>query len=380
MLNAVFKLFTAIAIAFGIVYYVTGGDLAQVQTAATKAYDQAMSRKRAQVAIKNAEPTTEPEIITLSVVVNDSTAQPLDSNLRLTGATEASRSVDARAETSGIVAIAPRKGQRVREGDLLCRLELGDRGARRDGAIARLNQAIREADAQKRLSERGFASQNAASGKLADADVLRAEIRQIDVDIKRLEIRAPFDGIVEDAPAEIGSLLQMGGVCVHLVDPDPLRISGYAPEFDIGSIRLGAPATAKLATGENVTGLVAFIAQTADPATRTFEVELEVANPNYALRDAVTAAIEIPLASARAHRLPQSALTLNSDGQIGVMVAEGGKARFRAVKILRDDKDGVWLTGIGERAQVIVVGQEYVSDGTTIKTETQNGSILGGQS
>ena len=165
-----------------------------------------------------------------------------------------------------------------------------------------------------------------------------------------------------------------------MVDPNPLKVSGFVPEFQIGKLRLGDPASASLITGESVRGTITYIAQTADTATRTFEIEIDVPNPDYRLRDAVTAQIEIPLDSRPAHRLPQSALTLNEAGDIGVMISVGGKAAFRAVEILRDDDNGVWLSGLGNEATVIVVGQEYVSEGSRLKETPQTGNILGSPS
>ena len=382
MLSQLLKLLVAGAIAFGIITYVTGGDYAQVKEAANKAINQTVEQKRerqaAVAAANNSEAESGPVVI--DVVTKDSTSSSLASSLKMTGATEASRRVDVRAETSGIVIAAPRKGQRVRAGDLLCRIDIGNRKARREASVARLQQALTEARAQQTLSDKGFAAANRSSASKVEAEVLRTEIMQIDIEIGQLRITAPFDGVVEGDTAEIGSLLQMGNTCATIVDPDPLRIAGFVPEFRIGELRMGARADAKLVTGESVQGRIVYIAQTADTATRTFEVEIEVPNPDYRLRDAVTAQIEIPLDSYQAHRLPQSALTLNANGDIGIMVDENGEARFREVEILRDDEEGVWITGIGDRAKVIVVGQEYVSDGSRLNATPQTGTILGSQS
>ncbi len=383
MLNGLFKLIVAALIAFGIVTYVTGGDYAQVKTAANEAMEQALARKNARAAAvetADAPETAEPETNVIDVVTKISRAQPLESTLTLTGSTEASRTVDVRAETSGIVLQAQRKGARVRKGDLLCQLDIGDRKARREAGIARLNQALVQARAQKTLSEKGFAASNTSSAAKTDAEVIRAEIMQIDLEIANLQIRAPFDGVVEGSTVEIGALLQMGNTCAQIMDPDPLRVVGFVPEFRIGALRLGNPATANLITGQKVQGGIVYIAQSADSATRTFKVEVEVPNSDYSLRDAVTADIEFPLDTKLAHKLPQSSMTLGDSGEIGVMVAEGGKAKFRKVEILRDDTNGVWVTGLDNQATVIVVGQEYVSDGSTIKATPQDGNILGTQS
>ena len=377
MLNGLLKLALAALIGLGIVGYVTGGDLSQVTEAVDKASAQAIERKRERVAAANTKPTEPAKDETVAVVVKRSQAQSMSATFTMTGSTEADRRIDVRVETSGMVALSPRKGTRVRQGDLLCQLQVGDRAARRESAVARFRQAQTDAQAQQKLSDRGFAAANRASDARTSAEVIRAEIKQLDVEIARLEIRAPFDGVIEDGPAETGSFLQPGGVCATLVDPDPLRAVGFAPEFKVGELRLGMPGSAKLATGQTFQGTVVYIAQTADPATRTFRIDLAGPNPNYALRDAVTAEISIPLGSQDAHKLPQSALTLNDDGKIGLMVAKDGVARFSPVDILREDAEAVWVGGLGALADVIVVGQEYVRDGIPVTTTLQQGSILG---
>ncbi len=378
MFNALLRLGLAALICFGIAAYVTEGDFSQVSRAFETASSEASARKRDRIAAKEAaaEQPAEKADSATRVVTKRSFAQPMQSEIVMTGATEASRRVEVRAETSGMVASTIPKGTRVNAGDVLCRMKVGDRAARREAAVARFKQARVDEQAQARLSERGFAAANNASQARTSADVIRAEIKQLDVEIRRLEITAPFGGVIEGETAEIGSILQVGGVCATLVDPDPLKVVGFAPEFRVGEIDLGSPGTATLATGQTVSGTVDFIAQTADPSTRTFQVELAVPNPSYALRDEVTAVMTLPVGTTLAHALPQSTLTLDEDGEIGVMIAVDGTARFRRVEVLRNDKDGVRLTGLGDEAEVIVIGQEYISDGTTIDTTPANETEL----
>jgi multidrug efflux system membrane fusion protein len=60
-------------------------------------------------------------------------------------------------------------------------------------------------------------------------------------------------------------------------------------------------------------------------------------------------------------------LTLNSAGELGVRVAINNKAKFIPIKIIRDAEEGIWVTGLPNSAEVIVVGQEYVTDNSNIK-------------
>jgi len=117
---------------------------------------------------------------------------------------------------------------------------------------------------------------------------------------------------------------------------------------------------------------VTFLSRAADPETRTFRVEIEVPNADLSLRDGQTAEIVIGAAGKNAHLLPQSALTLNDDGILGVrVVSQDSAALFVPVTLLRDTPSGVWLAGLPDQADVIIIGQEYVTDGVRVAASFQ---------
>ncbi|MEC9102868.1 MAG: efflux RND transporter periplasmic adaptor subunit, partial [Pseudomonadota bacterium] len=145
------------------------------------------------------------------------------------------------------------------------------------------------------------------------------------------------------------------------------------PETDVNRVHTGAMAGARLATGTELVGQVTFLSRAADPQTRTFRVEIEVPNADLAIRDGQTAEIAIAADGVQAHFVPQSALTLNDDGDLGVSIVDGDNmARFSPITILRDTKDGVWISGPPDEAQIIVIGQDYVVDGVPVKPRVQD--------
>ena len=85
------------------------------------------------------------------------------------------------------------------------------------------------------------------------------------------------------------------------LSPDPLVVVVAVSERNIAKLKNGMSARVKLITGEMVSGRIRYIATSADPKTRTFRVEIAVANPKWNLRDGVTADISIPLKAAPAH-------------------------------------------------------------------------------
>ncbi len=186
-------------------------------------------------------------------------------------------------------------------------------------------------------------------------------------EIARLTITSPFDGLLESDSAELGSLMQAGSLCATVIQLDPIKLVGFVPETEVGRVEVGTQAGAQLVSGREVAGLVTFLSRSADTTTRTFQVEISVPNPDLSIRDGQTATIAISAAGALAHKLPQSALTLNNDGQLGVRTVEDGNVvAFMPIKLLRDEVGGVWVAGLPEKTDVIVVGQEYVTAGVRV--------------
>lgn len=312
--------------------------------------------------------TPEPEARSVSVVARDFPRRPVEQVVLMRGRTEANRQVSLRAETGGRVSGEPlRRGAEVAAGDVLCRIETGTRAARLEEAEARLAEAQQELRAAEGLSQGGFAAETRLIGARAAQSSAQAAVAAAELEIDRLSIRAPFDGRLETDTAELGELLQPGEPCATLIQLDPMRITGFVPEARIDRIARGARAGARLADGRTVTGAVSFVARSADPETRTFRVEITVDNPDGALRDGQSADALIEGAAAEGHLIPGSALTLDDDGRVGVRLVDADtRAAFAPVEIMRDTAEGVWVSGLGERARVIVVGHEYVSEGTRL--------------
>ncbi|MGB1212583.1 MAG: efflux RND transporter periplasmic adaptor subunit [Pikeienuella sp.] len=299
-----------------------------------------------------------------SVAVLKSAAQPFVDTLVLRGRTEANRSVEIKSEIAGLVTSAPKeKGSLVKAGDTLCQIRRGDRDAEMTEAKARLLEAETEFEAAQSLSKKGYASATSAKNKTALLEAAKARVLRAEINLNRLTITAPFDGVLVSDTAELGSLLQNGSVCASLIALDPIKFVAFAPERSVDALKMGAEVDAKLITGRELRGKITYISRSADRDTRTYLVEAETPNEDLSIRDGMTAEMLISLDGVQAHYLPQTALTLDNHGELGVRLAVDNVAKFQSVSVLRDEPRGVWVTGLPETADVIVVGQEFVIDG-----------------
>ena len=251
-----------------------------------------------------------------SVTIHNSKATNKSQILKSSGFTEADKFVQVRAEVSGRVIARPaQQGDFVNEGDLICQLYIAGREA-------------------------------------------------------YPKIVAPFAGYLESLKVDEGDFLNTGSVCASLIDPDPMLLVADIAEKDVAQIQLGSQATAKLISGKLISGEVTFIASSADKNTRTFRVEISVENKDRTIRDGVSAEIYIKGKEEPAHKISPAILSLNDQGKLGVRtVTEANKVEFKEIKILEDTNTGMWVSGLGEEARIITLGQEYVFQGQTVNVK-----------
>jgi multidrug efflux system membrane fusion protein len=120
-------------------------------------------------------------------------------------------------------------------------------------------------------------------------------------------------------------------------------------------------------TGQTATGQVRFVSKTASQSTRTYRVEVEMPNPKGEIPDGITAEVSIPLAPTLATRVPRSALTFSSAGELGVRALdETDKVSFVPVTLVEDQQSHMWVAGVADRARVIVQGQDFVREGQRV--------------
>jgi membrane fusion protein, multidrug efflux system len=303
------------------------------------------------------------------VKVKTFTAIPRVAVVTANGVTAASKRVDVRARTSGtIMETLASQGRTVKAGDVLCKLDMASREADLAQARASLASAKRDFEATEKLVKNSYASQSKLWSEKARLDAAQAVLTGIETDMSYLDIKAPVEGVLIEKPAEAGNLLAVGGLCATISKLDPLLVAVQISESYISYVIEGMTAKAKLATGEEVDGKVNFISKTADLATRTFKVELEVANPGGRMREGVTAELSIGLPPQLAQKLPGSVLILNETGKFGVRVLNADNTtQFMPVEVIAQENDGMWVTGLGNSVSIVTLGQDYVRDGEKVE-------------
>jgi multidrug efflux system membrane fusion protein len=301
--------------------------------------------------------------------VRQQTAEPRIVEIVLRGQTVANREVELRAETRGkVIAVPAEKGTLVRIGDVIAQVSDDDRKARLDQTKALLAQREIEYDNAQKLSKKGYRPETDVAETRAKLEEARAAVTSMEIDIGYTTISAPFDGVIEERAVEIGDFVDVGDRVARIVDLDSVLVVGQAAERDINKIKVGMPGSARLISGGTVEGKIRFVGSTADAKTRTFRVELEVANPGHTIVQGVSAELHLPVADLPAHRVSPAILTLAENGDVGVKtIGPDNTVEFHAVTIVATETDGVWLAGLPPTVTFITVGQDFVTAGQKVE-------------
>lgn len=320
-----------------------------------------------------ATPTTETPI--LDVTVHQVNLVPHQVSLSLKGSTEPDREVTIRSETMGTVTNASvRAGQAVRQGALLCGLDIESRAARIAEAEAAVAAAQIDYDASSQLQEKGWTTSNRSAANKAALDGAEAALAAARIELSKTRITAPFSGVFETRMAELGDFLSIGAPCGRLVDLDPIVVVVEATEDQLANIDADQAVNVSFATGEDAIGAVRFVARTANPQTRTFRVEVEIDNPEAAIPAGLTATVALGLGEVPAALLTPANLVLHDDGQVGVRYVDATDTiQFAAVNVISDAANGIWVTGIPSGVNLLTPGQDYLKEGVKVRPQAIRG-------
>lgn len=289
--------------------------------------------------------------------------------LKIRGRTQNKRSVNVQSQISGLVKDRfVERGDSVAAGDLLCEITLEDRAALLAEASAAAEQAKIEHEGSLKLSKEGLQSETVIAQTKARLASAVARQKRAQLDIQRLKITAPFAGVIEDIHMEAGQFVTPGSACATLVDLEPMLIMGQVAESELLYVRPGMAARAVLSSGAEVAGDVTFVASTAEPGTRTYQLEVKLDNRDRVVPSGITAQIILPVETVTAQKISPALLVLDDEGAMGVRTVNSeAVVEFNKVQIVNDDQDGMWVTGLPDIAQVITVGQQLVVAGEKVE-------------
>lgn len=302
------------------------------------------------------------------VRVKHMVAEQVSREITLYGRTEPNRIATLRAEVKGqVLEIMVQEGQKVKQGQPILRLDSNDLKAQIQSAQAILKQREIELVGAKSLGQKGFQSQSALAQAQANVQMAMAELTRLNLALNKTQIVAPFEGVLNSRAVEIGDLLKDGDEIATVVDLDPLIISADVTENVIQQLNVGQQANAKLVSGQHTQGQIRYISSMSNIGTNTFKIEVEVPNSDGVLLAGMSTSLSIPLQQTWAMKITPAVMALDEQGNLGVKTVMQNIVHFVPIDILKSDSEGVWLAGLGEKADVITLGHGFVRDGDTVE-------------
>ena len=267
---------------------------------------------------------TEKKLFNVQVV--ESLATTINDSIDFSSTTEASRRIEIKSEVMTTVdEVMIKAGTLVKKGQHIIKLD--------------------DFDTNKELFDIDLLSQN---------------------EFNKVALFAPFNGILLDGHKIGGELVMPGEKVYELIDLSSLKIFGYINENEILSISLNNEVSISI-LGEEIEGKIDYISPISDPNTKTFEIVVKVDNKNYRYKDGLSSMISIKKGEVLAHKISPSILALGNGGELGVKVInDESKVLFKEVQVIEDTSEYMLVTGLNEKEQLIIVGQQYVSTGEEV--------------
>lgn len=303
-------------------------------------------------------------------------ADMVNREITLYGRTEPDRQATLRAEIRGqVMEVLVDRGQEVKAGDVLFRLDQNDLEQQLVSAKALLKQREIELEGAQSLGKKGYQSQSTQAQAEANLQSAKANVERLELSLENTQIAAPFDGVLNDRYVEVGDYLREGDQIAMVVDLQPLVIRADVTENHVRELELGQTAKGRLVSGELMQGKIRYISSVSNQGTNTFKIEVAVDNSKNQYIAGMSTELSVPLQQTWAVKITPAVMALDEQGNLGVKVVRQKHVHFVPIDIVRSDNEGVWLSGLGQSADVITLGHGFVRDGDEVEVVLDNAAM-----
>jgi membrane fusion protein (multidrug efflux system) len=283
----------------------------------------------------------------------------MENKIRVTGTVQANESLELRSEISGVVEqIYFQEGQAVKRGNLLVKLNDDDLQAQ----LERLqyNKKLFEDNEfrQRSLLDREAISREEYERALTELKTSEADIKLIEVQIGRTELKAPFDGQIGLRNISAGTYITPTNIIANLYSINPAKIEFSVPARYSGQLGKGDKIYFRIeGLEEQFQGDIYALEPQIDPTTRTLRLRALANNDALKLLPGQFARIEVVLDRIEdAIMIPSIAITPEANRQF-VFVANSGKVEQRYIETgVRTDEMVQAISGLNPGDTVLTTG------------------------
>jgi membrane fusion protein, multidrug efflux system len=302
----------------------------------------------------------------------------------LTGTMSAWQQSEVAADAAGkVLATLVERGQKVRKGQVIARLDARTSALASQAAQAQVqladtqaslaaqdcargqrlydNKAISEAEYQRIMTQCSAARW---SKEAAQANRAIAAKGMVDS-----SIRAPFDGVIGERYVNVGEYVQANTRVASVYTVDPLRLEVTVPEAAVATVREGLAVELQVAAWgeEKFEGVVRFISPNIRRASRDMIMEALVSNADGRLRPGMFATVRLRTSERPSPVVPVTSVQRDVDGA-RVFAVVDGKINERIIQA-GEQKDGMIavLRGVASGDRIVVHPSAEVRDGRRVE-------------
>lgn len=305
------------------------------------------------------------EVVKVSVV-------GLQEDLRATGTLQSNNAVMLRPEVAGrITRINFSDGQPVKKGQLLLAFDSAVARAEVQQVEAELRIAKANLQRNTELAQQRFIAERVREESAANVQVLEAKLALVQARLDKLEIRAPFSGMMGIANVSVGDYVKDGVDIALLQDISVVKVDFRIPERFLGQVKQGQ--TLEVAVDaylkESFQARVDAIDPQVESSGRSVLLRGRITNPDYRLKPGMFARVRLVLAErGDAIMVPEEALVPHGQ-EMTVWKVVDGKAQRTPVKTgLRREAQVEVTEGLQAEDVVVVAGQVRLNrDGAAVR-------------
>lgn len=280
-------------------------------------------------------------------------------------------------EYSGVLTkVYVKEGQKVSAGQALAKIDDGGLGQQLAQMQIQADLAKTTFDRQKRLWDQKIGSEIQYLQAKSNYEAQQKAINQMQQQIGKTVVRAPFAGTVDDVITEQGTVVGPGqSQLFRLVNLNSMYIETDVPESYLTNVTEGKTVEVNFPVlNKNLTATVRQAGNFINPANRTFKVEVAIPNSDKTIKPNLTAKLKInDYTNEKAILIPQSIISENAEGEQYVYIATSKNnsiaiAKRVIIKTGKTEGDFIEvLYGLENGAELIDEGARSVKDGQEIK-------------
>ncbi len=324
----------------------------------------------------------EPAVETINVKTADVILKKLSIPARTSGLVVSSRDVKLSFKTGGIIeAVFVSEGSVAKRGELLATLNTSEIEAQVKQAKNGYDKTVRDFNRVKNLFTDSVVTLEQMQNAETAMSFARSTLDAADFNLKYSRIIAPENGIIMKQLAEKNEIVAPGyPVLLFGISGKHWKVRAGLSDRDFVRIRSGDSSSVTLDAYPGVTfhAVVSQIGETANLATGTYEIELDLQSTDHKLASGFVAGVEIfPEAEDASYLLPVGAL-LEADGKTGYVFTVTDSLKAKKIKVTFGDlydSSVVIISGLEGVKQVVTEGSAYLSEGDIVKITNSNKQI-----